>query len=325
MKTVHTDGSSCEARLEAVTLAWYISEPAFFLAYCTHTLIQNRDIDVPFRTGQMRIEYNPDKIAPLDDTQLEQYFRREILAILFGYPYLDHVHAAEIQKNFSIALWENDKQSYCRVTSAVNQITDWGTNAGTVKEQVQVSSSTPFSCRTVLRQFRASLRSNKRSLTRMKPNRRTGFAYMGSRYDSSARLLAAVDVSGSIPSPDISKFYKIITGLFTYGVPSVEVIQFDSQIRNGPVTLRKACANITVSGRGGTSYEQVFSFIIQHPPRAADAYDGILIFTDGNAKAPYIPEHFRQEHRVVWICSSRKAFEQNYDWMQKSGSACFIH
>ena len=324
MKAARCSVKQCESRLEDITLSWYLSEPAFFLTYCTHTLVENTTIDVPFRSGQMRIEYNPHKIALLDDTQLEYLFRQEILFIMFGYPYLGSDGISGGHDGCSTSLWGKDEASYRQIAQSVQQAKQWGKHAGVLKEQVPISSFAAIDYRMVLRQFRASVISNKRCLTRMKPNRRTGFTYCGSKYDFSTKLLAAVDVSGSISVEDISHFYTVIRSFFVYGVQSIEVLLFDRKIQSGPIALHKVQRSVTVTGRGGTSYEPVIDFIIQHDDSTVNSYDGCIIFTDGNAKAPYVPPQFKQEHHIVWICSSRQSFEENKNWMQKTGSVCFL-
>ena len=156
----------------------------------------------------------------------------------------------------------------------------------------------------------------------MKPNRRTDFSYMGSKYTFSTRLLAAVDTSGSIGTKDISNFYSIIGKFFAYGIDSIDVIMFDRELQGKPVTLRNATSNITVAGRGGTSYTPLFEFVQQ---QKNISYDGVLIFTDGDARTPQIPADFKKKHQVLWICNTKSSFDEHRKWMQKSGSVCFIH
>ena len=51
--------------------------------------------------------------------------------------------------------------------------------------------------RSALRGFRASILSQKRRLTRMRPSRRFGFEQMGSHYDFTTHLLVAIDIGYS--------------------------------------------------------------------------------------------------------------------------------
>lgn len=45
-------------RLKKITEFWFLTEPLIFAAYCTHELVQNDKMKIPFRTGQRKIEYN---------------------------------------------------------------------------------------------------------------------------------------------------------------------------------------------------------------------------------------------------------------------------
>lgn len=62
--------------------------------------------------------------------------------------------------------------------------------------------------------FRASIISSIRKLTRMRPNRRTGFDNMGSIRRFNTKLLVAVDVSGSITTKSLQYFYGVINSAF---------------------------------------------------------------------------------------------------------------
>ena len=73
----------------------------------------------------------------------------------------------------------------------------------------------------------------------MKPNRRYGFQYMGSRYDFTTRLLFAVDVSGSMSSQDLALGFSVINRFFKYGIEAIDVIQFDTEIKGDPVSLKR--------------------------------------------------------------------------------------
>ena len=57
---------------------------------------------------------------------------------------------------------------------------------------------------------------------RMKPNRRYGFAYMGSRRDNTSAGFFGGD------------------RFFNYGVPAIDVIQFDAKITIDAIAFRRA-------------------------------------------------------------------------------------
>lgn len=167
--------------------------------------------------------------------------------------------------------------------------------------------------RNVLSGFRASILSSERRLTRMRPNRRTGFDNMGSIRRFSTKLLVAVDVSGSISSQDLSYFYGVVNSAFRYGFTAVDVIQFDVGVRIVQ-SLRKVMREVAVLGRGGTSFQEPIQY-------AHDSgYDGLVILTDGYAPEPVIPENMRC--KIVWVCSDSASYEHAHRWMEKSGRVC---
>ena len=49
-----------EETISKIVEEWFLTEPLLFSAWCTHTLAENTKMNVPMRTGKMRIEYNPD-------------------------------------------------------------------------------------------------------------------------------------------------------------------------------------------------------------------------------------------------------------------------
>ncbi|MCB1769353.1 MAG: hypothetical protein KDJ31_06585 [Candidatus Competibacteraceae bacterium] len=91
--------------------------------------------------------------------------------------------------------------------------------------------------RSVLRLFHRSILSRRRRLTRMKPSRRYGFQYMGSRYDFTTRLLVAVDVSSSMSNDDIRLGFSLVNRFFQYGIDSIDAIAFNTEV-HGEVLKR---------------------------------------------------------------------------------------
>ena len=120
----------------------------------------------------------------------------------------------------------------------------WGSVPGHVQEKLVASLRPKLDYRGVLKNFRQSLLSVRRRLTRMKPSRRYGFAQMGSRYDFTTKLLFAVDVSGSMSKRDLEQGFSVVSRFFRYGVESIDVIWFDTQIQGDAVTLRRARTRI---------------------------------------------------------------------------------
>ena len=66
---------------------WFLSEPALFATYCTHTLEENSRMSVPMRSVKMRIEYNPEILKDWAPKMIEERLRFEVIRILLGHPY----------------------------------------------------------------------------------------------------------------------------------------------------------------------------------------------------------------------------------------------
>lgn len=143
-------------------------------------------------------------------------------------------------------LWAEDEEMADKVNAQIEkaqQTNQWGSITGDLQEEINASLIVPMDYRRILSQFRANIISQRRKLTRMKPNRRYGFDYMGSQFEPKTHLLVAVDVSGSISNEDLKNFFSIINRFFSYGVEKIEVITFDVEITDS-FELKKAMKNI---------------------------------------------------------------------------------
>jgi predicted metal-dependent peptidase len=194
----------------------------------------------------------------------------------------------------------------------------WGSIPGRWKERILASLRPKLGYRAVLRQFRASVLSTRRRLTRMKPNRRYGELYLGSRYEFDTRLLFAVDVSGSMGSPELALGFSAINRFFKYGVATIDVIQFDTEIKGAPMSLKKARRSVEVEGRGGTSFAPVMGYLDEHRD-----YDGAIIFTDGYASVPPRPRDLRT--RVLWLFTNEETYRSQHGGLRAIGRAAFLN
>ena len=222
--------------------------------------------------------------------------------------------AAEAEKNSALSeLWDEDEMTVAMINGIIESTKDWGTLAGNFAEKLKASTKAKINWRNVLSGFRASILSTERRLTRMRPNRRTGFENMGSIRRFDTRVLVAVDVSGSISSADLSYFYGVINSAFRYGFSAVDVIQFDAGVRVVE-SLKKVVRDVMVLGRGGTSFQEPIIYAHEN------GYDGLVILTDGYAPEPVIPDNMRC--KIVWVCNNKESYEHSHGWMEKSGRVC---
>lgn len=215
-----------------------------------------------------------------------------------------------------IGLWEDDEMRRIQINNTINTLAQWGSLPNHLVEQIIASTKATIDYRKIFSWFRASILSNQRNLTRMRPNRRTDFANMGSVYRFKTNLLVAVDVSASIKKQTLADFYTIINHFFHYGVEHIDVIQFDCEL--GEIeSIQKASQHINIQGRGGTNFQIIVDFVAEHN------YDGVIIFTDGYAPEPEIPKTCRT--KFLWICNNTDNYKAHHIWMETIGHCCVIN
>lgn len=233
-------------------------------------------------------------------------------------------------------LWGEDEE----MTDSINQqiqkaqkTNQWGSISGDFQETITASLKIPMDYRRILSQFRACIISQRRKLTRMKPNRRYGFDarvtmkkspqqttesrakseasldqlyFMGSQFEPKTHLLVAVDVSGSIETEDLKNFFSIINRFFSYGVEAINVITFDWELQQ-EFELKKAAKNIKITGRGGTNFQCAVDYYENHPE-----FQGMIIFTDGYAEVPKI----KKAKQLLWILTGKMEYDHAIKWIR---------
>ena len=395
--------------LEKIVENLFLCEPLMFATYCTHVLTINPKITVPFRSGKMRIEYNPNILEKMNFEEIKKCFETEIIRVILKHPYSRKpdpfnpciaimasevtIHQelaeklelppslsyeqyyslmrpeeiirkeSETKKKFeenhdssgnnkeengkssvpsfaddkklqnllaqaydaeygATGLWEENDIAMEELNSLIKDYAargekSWGSLEGHVKDQILASLNAKIDYRKVLKNFRASILSEKKHLTRFKPSRRFGFEYMGSKREFTTKLLLAIDTSGSISDQDLKNFYGVINKFFKYGIESIDVLNFDCELQGEPVSFKKRQTAFTISGRGGTDFQPVFDYAKDHPE-----YDGVIILTDGYADHPQ--KKSGTKAKFVWVLPSEAEYNEHKDWMKQTGKSCFL-
>ena len=212
-------------------------------------------------------------------------------------------------------LWDEDELTVQMINEVINTTKSWGSLGGNFAEMLKASVKAKINWRNIFAGFRASIISSKRKLTRMRPNRRTGFDNMGSVRRFDTKLLVAVDVSGSISTKSLEYFYGVINSAFKYGFESIDVIQFDCGVR-AVHNLKKVIKDVAIVGRGGTSFQEPIDYAHEND------YDGLVVLTDGYAPEPDIPDGFKTG--ILWVCENESCLSHHKHWMEKSGRTCVM-
>ena len=212
-------------------------------------------------------------------------------------------------------LWDEDDMTVQLINGIISSTKSWGSIPGNLAEILTSSLKAKINWRNIFAGFRASIISSKRKLTRMRPNRRTGFDNMGSVRRFDTKLLVAVDVSGSISTESLQYFYGVINSAFRYGFESIDVIQFDHGVR-AVHNLKKVVKDVAILGRGGTSFQEPIDYAHEN------GYDGLVMLTDGYAPPPTIPDGFKTG--LLWVCENQDCLDHHKSWMETMGRTCVM-
>lgn len=110
--------------LDKITQFWFLGEPLLFACFCTHELKENPKLTVPFRTGKMRIEYNPELLAKKTNFQIRRLFEYEVIRILLKHPYLrkpEHFDAATAIIASDVTIYQDEIEDYLEAGIPVEQ------------------------------------------------------------------------------------------------------------------------------------------------------------------------------------------------------------
>ena len=169
----------------------------------------------------------------------------------------------------------------------------WGKFTGDAMSSI-VSANTPkISYKDIIRRFHNSVVSTKQVSSRMKVNRRYDLAQPGHRRVYKSKLLFAIDSSGSMSDDDLKEGFAVVNSLCKHS--EITYLLFDYKITSVETKLKKAKKEFKVTGRGGTNFQDVIDYVNEHK------YDGVIIYSDGEASAPTKPI----TTKVLWLLSDK--------------------
>jgi len=170
------------------------------------------------------------------------------------------------------------------VRKADGQANGWGNIPGHLREEIRKSVSRVVDWRNVLRQFIGSLERGNSTTSMKRINRRYPYIHPGKKRGYTAKLLVAVDQSGSVSDEMLSLFFGELASL-TKRV-SVTVLPFDYTVAEADMVEWKRGTNPDIKrvrGRG-TDFEAPTKFA--NDPKNRGRWDGLLILTDGECSKP---------------------------------------
>ena len=105
-------------------------------------------------------------------------------------------------------------------------------------------------------------------------------------------MLLGIDTSGSVSNDELKEFMNEIYHLHKAGV-DITIIQCDTKINS--IEDYKGKFELKVSGRGGTSFDPVLEYYMQHKE-----YTSLIYFTDGECDTSLKPNK-----DILWVLSEK--------------------
>jgi len=188
--------------------------------------------------------------------------------------------------------WKEHEIADERVRDKIREISNndlWGDVSQTVKETILAAQTRKINWRNRLRTWFGNQAWKDKTVTRKRPNRRTGWVHPGSKREFVDRWLVGADTSGSIDKDLLGEWIGVLNQL-SEQMP-IDFMQFDCDKTEDPHPYDRRRKELEFKGRGGTDFGPVFKIVEERK------YKGVMILTDGCAEAPDKP----RSARVLWV------------------------
>ena len=226
--------------------------------------------------------------------------------------------------------WKEDEFYYETVNNLIGKIENnnangnqWGSMPGNIVDEIKKALIPKFDYKSVFRRVRSTIPSSKRSLTRMKPNRRFGYDSMGSKRECTTKILVAIDTSGSISDKELELALGFIRGFFKTNIDSIWSIQWDTKVY--PESFKELTKKTVISkgnkvwGRGGTDASCVIEALQDKGKKGflrKEKFNLVIFVTDGyfsDIPLKYLKTNYNRTKFL--FCLNNK---QNYENFKKN-------
>ena len=112
------------------------------------------------------------------------------------------------------------------------------------------------------------------------------------------KMLLAIDTSGSVSDNELKEFMNEIHHIYKAGV-DITIVQCDTQINS--ILDYKGKFELIVSGRGGTEFDPVLKYFMEHRQ-----FTSLIYFTDGECSTSIKPSG-----KVLWVLSERSELNES--------------
>jgi predicted metal-dependent peptidase len=170
------------------------------------------------------------------------------------------------------------------VKHADGQANGWGNVPAELRDAIRASVSNIVDWRGVLRQFVGAIARGERSTTIKRINKRYPYIHPGVKRGYVAKLLVAIDMSGSVDNGQLALFFSELGSLTKKA--SITVLPFDctADLRDAFEWKKGAKVEAKRVRGGGTDFNAPTKIV--NDPKNRGRWDGMLILTDGECDKP---------------------------------------
>lgn len=170
------------------------------------------------------------------------------------------------------------------VKTADSQANGWGNIPSAIADSIRKSVTNIVNWRNVLRQFVGQLVRGGRTNTMKRINKRYPYIHPGTKRGYEAKLLIAIDQSGSVSDQMLCEFFGEL-GSLTKKV-TIDVLPFDCAADERDIYTWRRGTNVPAKRvrMGGTDFNAPTD--VANNPKNRGRWDGMLILTDGECNAP---------------------------------------
>lgn len=192
--------------------------------------------------------------------------------------------------------WSENNEVEASIKNYINKqkgADGWGKHTGKAKGSIVAAAKPKISWKEVLRRFHTSVVTGTSIASRKKVNRRYDLQYPGRRREYEAKIIMAIDISGSMSDEDIAEGVAVVNSICRHS--HVDYLLFDTQIKDIVKNYRHAKKEININGRGGTDFQCVVDYVDKNK------CDGLIIFSDMMAAKPSKPKNTK----TLWLSHSK--------------------
>lgn len=170
------------------------------------------------------------------------------------------------------------------VRAADQSSTGWGNIPAEIRDEIRRSVSNIIPWKSVLKQFIGTLLPGGRTTSIKRINKRYPMIHPGIKRARVAKLLIAIDQSGSVGNEMLAGFFAVLTSLSR--IVDIDILPFDYTADEEHLFKWKkgSTPDIKRVKCGGTSFD-AFTQVV-NDPKNRGRWDGVLCITDGECSAP---------------------------------------